>query len=244
MSNTHHHQPSIFFRSLFLLSVFEFVSNLILLYAVLSICKGQSISSNFLPDHRIAIVVVIVLLLLYVALFSWIEKILDPASVLYIYETPIGWAVVAIRSALTIYAVICIIQTYRLEKETPKRRFYLVWSFFCVCWLASLPIIVGIAHELESWKRQRIVFGLTNCVHCAMYVVLTVLFRPFASNRYLDIIKQDDDVVVLGSNSQQIFPSNGKKGTASSPKSGTDRSEADIVDATPMQIEFANIANI
>jgi hypothetical protein len=187
-------------------AVFDFVSNLVLLYAVLNISKGWAISTNYIPDRRVTYVVIVILFLLYVALFIWVQEIMDPASVLYIYETPPGWTVVAIRSALAVYAIFCVIRTYNLEKETSKRQFYLVWLLLAVFWLISLPLIVGIAHYLESWKRRRVVFGLVNCVQGAMYIVLTYLFRPFRSNRYVDILKPDESRA-FGTNQMQIFPS-------------------------------------
>lgn len=72
--------------SSFSLSVFEFTSNLILLFAVLSICKGWAISTNHIADRRLLLVLVGVLFALYIALFIWVREIMDPASVLYMYD--------------------------------------------------------------------------------------------------------------------------------------------------------------
>src|SRR5689334_22207573 len=93
------------------LPVFEFVSNLVLLYAVLNISKGWTISTNFIPDRRLSLFVVAILFLLYIALFVWVQEIMDPASVLYIYETPPGWTVVAVRCALGLYVIYCVVKT-------------------------------------------------------------------------------------------------------------------------------------
>ena len=155
-------------------------------------CSSWAISTNFLPDKRTSYLVIALLFLLYVALFIWQQEILDPASVLYVYETPPGWTIVAIRCLLVLWACWCLVHTYQLETEFRKKQFYLVWSVIALTWLGSLPVIVGIAHELPSWVRRRIVFGLVNSVQAALYIALTYLFRPFRSNRYVDILKPDE----------------------------------------------------
>lgn len=185
---------------------FDFISNLILLYTVLNICKGWAISTNYLPDKRASYLIILLLFWLYVALFIWQQKILDPASVLYVYETPPGWAIVAVRCILTLWAFWCLIHTYQLESERSKRQFYLVWGFLALAWLISLPIIVGIATNLETWMRKRVVFGILNSVQAFIYLALTYLFRPFRSNRYVSILKPDE-ARAFGNNNMQIFPS-------------------------------------
>ena len=187
---------------------FDFVSNLVLLYVVLAICKGWAISTNFLPDRRVTYMVIGVLLLLYIALFIWQQKILDPASVLYVYETPPGWAIVGVRCALTLWGAWCVVHTYRLESEKRRRQFYIVWGILAVLWLVSLPIIVGIATVLETWLRRRVVFGLLNSVTAAIYLILAYLFRPFRSNRYVSILNPNE-TRAFGNNNMQVFPSAG-----------------------------------
>lgn len=187
---------------------FDFVSNLVLLYVVLSICKGWAISTNYLPDRRFTYMVIGVLFLLYIALFIWQQKILDPASVLYVYETPPGWAIVAVRSALTLWGLVCVVRTYRLEGEKRRQQFYIVWGVLAVLWLVSLPIIVGIATALETWLRRRVVFGLLNSATAAIYLILTYLFRPFRSNRYVSILNPNE-TRAFGNNNMQVFPSAG-----------------------------------
>jgi hypothetical protein len=146
-----------------------------------------------------------VLYALYIALYIWSQKIMDPASVLYIYETPPGWTVVAVRLLLMLYSIYCCIQTYHLETVHSKKQFYIVWCVIAASWLLSLPIIVIIAHYIESWKRQRAVFALTQSIQAAMFIVLTYLFRPFRSNRYVDILKPDE-TRAFGNNNMQVFP--------------------------------------
>ena len=185
---------------------FDFISVLILLYTVLKICMGWAISTNYIPWKRILILILFLLWIFYITLFIWQQYIMDPASVLYVYETIPGWTIVSIRGALTIVAAVFLVQTYQIEQEHTKKQFYLVWSFFSLIWLMSLPWVVGIAHLTESWKRQRVVFALTNSIQAAMYIILTYLFRPFRSNRYVDILKPDE-TRAFGTNNMQIFPS-------------------------------------
>lgn len=186
-------------------AVFEFVADLILLYAVLNVSKGWTISTNYIPDRRITYLGIFVLFLLYIAVFVWTRTIMDPAAVLYMYATPPGYAVVGIRAALTLWVVFYVIRTFMLEKARNKRQFYLVWLVFASLWLASLPVIVGVASILDSWVRQSIVFGLTTSVQAVIYLALTYLFRPFRSNRYFDVLRPDEQRA-FGTNTQQIFP--------------------------------------
>jgi len=184
---------------------FGFLANLVLLDAVLNVCKGWAISTNYIQDRRLGYLILFALLVLYCALFGWQQAVLDPAAVVYIYELPPGLAIVAVRGALTLWAAWCLYSTYRMESERPKKQFYLVWAVFALGWLASLPIIVGIAHALESWLRQRVVFGIVNSVQAAVYLALTYLFRPFRSNRYVSILNPQESRA-FGSNNMQVFP--------------------------------------
>lgn len=104
-----------------------------------------------------------------------------------------------------LYSIWCTVATFRLETEHRKKQFYIVWGALAAIWLLSLPIIVIIAHYIESWKRQRVVFTLTLAVQATMFLALTYLFRPFRSNRYVDILKPDE-TRAFGNNQMQVFP--------------------------------------
>ncbi len=186
---------------------FDFMSTLVLLDAVLNVCKGWAISTNHIVDRRAGFIIIFVLFVLYCALFGWQQQLLDPAAVLYVYETPPGYAIVAVRCALVLWAGRCLWVTYRLESDLPKRQFYLVWSVLALGWIASLPIIVGIAVSLPSYMRQRIVFGIVNSVQCLLFLCLTYLFRPFRSNRYVGILNPNESRA-FGTNNMQVFPMN------------------------------------
>lgn len=147
--------------------VFDFVSNLVLLFAVLNISGAWSPLSKY-----ISYVCIFILLGLYIALYVWIHEIRDPADTNYDYETGLGWTIVAVRGLLTIYAIFACIHAFLKERQS----FYLIWMLFAVCWLVSLCVFVGIAHYFEAWKRRRIVFGLMVAVQAAIYIILTALF--------------------------------------------------------------------
>lgn len=227
---------------------FEFVSNLILLYVILNISKGWSISTNYLVDRRFTFMIVFILGCLYISLFIWSQTIMDPASVLYIYETPPGWTIVGIRSLLTLYCVYSILKTRSFEYDTRKRQFYLVWLFVATCWLISLPITVGVATKIETWKRQSVVFGIVNTIQAILYGIFIYLFRPFRTNRFVEILQPDENRA-FGTNQQQIFPTSTTTTTTTTATTTNNNNHAHktaAIDAAAsstktIQIEFSTI---
>jgi hypothetical protein len=187
-------------------AVFDFIAHLILVYVVIMICKGWTISTNHVADQRVCVAAIGVLTLLYIALFIWAQKIIDPASTLYIYETPPGWAIVGVHCALTAWALWSTHRTLSLEIETVKRQFYCLWCTFACLWLMCLPLLVGAAHNSDTWIRQRVVFGGQTSITLIMYGVLTYLFRPFSSNRYFTLLKPGEQRAF--GDQQQVFPEN------------------------------------
>jgi len=184
----------------------DLMSSLILLYIVLMLCHGWTISTNFVQSKRLIIVIISTLFLLYIALFVWSEYLMDPASVLHRYETPPGWTIVGARVALVLYGIVSLAHTWWLEREERKRQFYILWAFIAGIWLLTLPIIALVAHFcIETWRRRVCVFGVEHTVQSCMFLILTYLFRPFRSNRYIQILKPDESRA-FGKNNMQIFP--------------------------------------
>jgi hypothetical protein len=111
--------------------VLDFLAVLALLHLMLDIAKGWPISTNYVPGRRINYAIIAFFALIYIMLFIWDNLVRDPASVLYLYESPPGYAIIALRFLVMLWFLYCIQQTFRLENEQRKRGFYMVMTIFC-----------------------------------------------------------------------------------------------------------------
>jgi len=172
---------------------------------ILLISKGWTISTMHVTPRRLLNMTLFLLAIAYVALFLWGTLGVDPASVLYIYESPPGYIIIALRILILFYFAFNIRKSYMCESrhQKTKKLFYFIFGVGYSVWFIAMPLTVLIAHFSESWVRQRTVTILTLCIDCCSYLGFAWLFRPFRSNKFVAIL---DPMITFGTNTLQVYP--------------------------------------
>lgn len=120
------------------------------------------------------------------------------------YDSPPGYVIIALRLCVFLWACRELYNTFHYENEAPKKAFYIMLAWYIALFFLSMPVVVLIAHFLNSWERKKIVVGLVMGIATLTYLLLLWIFRPTKGNRYF--VLDPNAQVSFGTNKLQIFP--------------------------------------
>jgi len=146
------------------------------MFVCILIAKGWTITTNHLDQPNIIKGIMILILVLYVALFIYDYVGRDPASTMYFYDSAVGYLVIILRVAIMIWFMYSIRQTYSLEDNVSKNRFYLAFGSLAAAWFLVLPLLVLIALGIVDYERYRVITGFLLIVDTVAWVSLVILF--------------------------------------------------------------------
>jgi hypothetical protein len=164
---------------------------------VVLVAKGWCISGTQI-EGRIPILVGLgVVIVTYLAMFIWENVGLNPASVLYVYQTAPGIIIIVVRSLVMVYFLWCIRKTYIDENKESKRMFYLYFGIVYFIWFLSLPIVTVIAQLLTHHEvlRQKVVMILYVTFNAIFLMVLQYLLWPSRAYEYFQISARNIDTM-------------------------------------------------
>ncbi|KAI0227168.1 Transmembrane protein 145 [Lamellibrachia satsuma] len=148
-----------FARTLEAASTLTFLLMLILMAKGYTITRGRLSSSG---SMKIAVFMTLYTIA-YIALFIYEAKAFDPGLVLYIYESPAGYGLIAMR--LIGWAWFCYAIFFTLKHYPEKSSFYYPYFLFYTAWFWAGPIVIFIAMSyMELWVREKVVNGVMNAV--------------------------------------------------------------------------------
>jgi len=162
---------------------------IVLMFLSILIAKGWAITSNYLTQRNIIIVVLANLVIAYLALFIWDVVGRDPASTIYFYDSVPGIIVLILRVATMGWFLWCIYHTYKLESIPEKRRFYIFFTVGFSVWYLSLIFYVILAEAINSSfpKKITIVDSLVICSNTLVLGFLNYLLWPTRAEQYFSI---------------------------------------------------------
>eukprot|EP01116_Phalansterium_solitarium_P019167 TRINITY_DN5274_c0_g1_i2.p2 TRINITY_DN5274_c0_g1~~TRINITY_DN5274_c0_g1_i2.p2 ORF type:complete len:120 (+),score=57.40 TRINITY_DN5274_c0_g1_i2:247-606(+) len=96
-------------------------------------------------------------------------------------------------------------RTWGYESDALRKRFYVFLGVYVALWFLLMPLLVLIAHFLQSWYRAKIIAGLVFSFNTLTLIVLSWMFRPSKGNAYFAVLDPKARVM-FGSNTLQIFP--------------------------------------
>jgi len=178
----------------------DMASQLVFMFLLVLIAKGWTITKQEITHKRILLILVSTLLLGYLIMFTWENVGVDPASTLYIYESPPGIVVVILRVLVLLWFLWCLKSTHGEESHPSKKRFYLVFGAIYTAWFLMLPFITLVALGIPAWNRYRVVQGMYLTATMLGYAALGYLFWPSKISEYFQIEKGDflDSTTLLG----------------------------------------------
>jgi len=162
-------------------------AQVVLMFQCILIAKGWAITTSYLTDKYIVLVVMGLFILAYLALFIWDKAVPNPASVLYFYESVPGIIVSVLRVLTCGWFVWSLRNTIRLESLPEKRVFYFIFGGAYSIWFLLLPLIVLIAVFLAPWVRFRIITGMMVTSDFLGLSALAFLLWPSRASNYFVI---------------------------------------------------------
>ncbi|KYQ89365.1 hypothetical protein DLAC_10028 [Tieghemostelium lacteum] len=162
---------------------------------LLLISQGWTISVYYGSVINKAITAVVVLALtagswaIY-TMFAYYSR----SYMLYVYfwDTIPGYILLAFFITIMVYFLACLHRSYNKNNDDLKKRFFILFGIIFTCWFISLPIVVVVAHFMDSWYRYKVIACLNLVIDALWYLALIVVFFPYKSNPYLQIINTDN----------------------------------------------------
>ncbi|XP_015587372.1 transmembrane protein 145 isoform X2 [Cephus cinctus] len=115
------------------------------------------------------------------SLFIYQSEMFDPGLVLYIYESPPGYALIAIKIITWMVFVVCCYKTSR--KTTTKIRFYIALLSMGSGWFLWNPLLVlTITIMVDKWIRESVVKGCSLWMILVGHAIFLYVTRPATNN--------------------------------------------------------------
>jgi len=162
-------------------------SNLLLMFFCILVAKGWAITSNYLSQKNIVLIVMSLFILGYLFLFIWDNFARDPALTLYFYESVPGVIVLILRTVLVIWFLWSLRDTLRLENLPERRQFYKIFGIAYSIWFLLLPLFVFILSFVDPWVRFKIIRGISIAIDFAGFGALVFLLWPTRAQNYFTI---------------------------------------------------------
>jgi len=162
-------------------------SNLLLMFVCILVAKGWAITSHYLSQKYVVLIVMSLFVLGYLILFIWDTFARDPALTLYFYESIPGICVLVLRFVLVGWFAWCLRDTLRLENLPERRNFYKLFGLCYSIWFILLPLFVFICSFVANWVRFKMVRGISISIDFAGLVALAYLLWPSRAQNYFTI---------------------------------------------------------
>ncbi|KAK3596448.1 hypothetical protein CHS0354_015920 [Potamilus streckersoni] len=164
--------------------VFEGLSQISFILLLVLMAKGYTITRGRLTN--ISTVKVAIFFTLYVIAYAvliiWEPFFFDPGKVLYIYQSPPGYGLIAMRIIgwmMFLYSFIFTIKHY-----PRKKLFFIPFFIFYTLWFFASPIVNLLAVlAMAEWTREKTVFGVETFVVFCGHTFFLILTRPAAANK-------------------------------------------------------------
>lgn len=163
---------------------FESISIMTFLLMLILIGKGYTITRGKLSTASTIKISVFMTIycITYIVIFIWEAIIFDPGLVLYLYESPPGYCLIAMRIIGFIW--FCYAIFFTLKHYPEKGKFYYPLFVFYTLWFWAGPIVIVIAMTtIALWTREKTVAGVENFVSFCGHIFFLVLTRPSAANK-------------------------------------------------------------
>jgi len=121
---------------------------------------------------------ILAMFILYLALFIWDYVGRDPASVVYFFDSAVGYIIIVVRLGLLGWFCWSLVETYKMEEDPAKRRFYLIFGGLAAAWFVFLPFFVLVALGMPDYNRYKGVTGISLAIDSFGLVSMVFLFWP------------------------------------------------------------------
>ncbi|XP_077985071.1 transmembrane protein 145-like [Glandiceps talaboti] len=174
---------------------------------VMLLGKGFTVTRRTLKSQSVLAITLFMAVfgIAYIALYAYDELLFDPRDVLYKYESPAGYGIVALN-------IMGFLIFFSVEQVTYKKvHFYVSFGvIFSIWWLATPITIFVCNYALDPWLRAKVVNGMERAVMFYGHVIFLFLSRPSAANKAfpfhmktarVGVMREDSEAYCVESNS-------------------------------------------
>lgn len=166
--------------------LFGTVSDFLLLLMIILVGKGWTIVRRKISARgrvKIACYMTTYVVCTWSA-YVYNEFFVDPAAVVYIYNTAPGRLLISLRVLAFVWLSYSVYTTHRQYHS--KRRFFFKFWLIGSYWTLSLPVAVGINSWIDLWYRQKFFALLVATWQCSLHFVFLFMYNPGFLGRRLN----------------------------------------------------------
>ncbi|KAK3742302.1 hypothetical protein RRG08_066076 [Elysia crispata] len=159
--------------------IFAAGSNVIFILMLILLAKGYTIVRGRLTNKAMIKITTFICLyvIVSVALFIWEGAFFDPGLVLYYYESPPGYCMVAIILLGWLWFTKAAVFTLKHFKA--KTNFYIAFYTIYTIWFWASPVIILVAmFSMAKWTREKTVNGVQQFVAYLGHLIFLILTMP------------------------------------------------------------------
>ena len=174
-------------------------SNTIFILLLILMAKGYTITRGRLATSsavKITVFMVIYCVVISV-LFIWEGLFFDAGLVLYYYESPPGYGLVAMQCIAWVWFLYSLVFT--LKHCSTKNTFYIPFFSFYTLWFWAGPTIILVAmFAMAKWSREKTVNGVQQLAGFIGHAFFLFLTRPNAANANFPFTIRTTQIASLG----------------------------------------------
>ncbi|CAK9099824.1 Transmembrane protein 145 [Durusdinium trenchii] len=153
-------------------------AEMLLLVMLMLIMKGWTIVRRKISANgrtRLSVYVMIYVSAYWTCMLYFTNGV-DPANVVYVYDTWPGYILLVLRVGLLIWIIRA--RSVTVRKYNSKRAFYQKFTALACMWAVSLPLLVGLNEILPEYMRFKLLYALELLILFLTHAVLISLYNP------------------------------------------------------------------
>eukprot|EP01086_Lenisia_limosa_P009903 TRINITY_DN33641_c0_g1_i1.p1 TRINITY_DN33641_c0_g1~~TRINITY_DN33641_c0_g1_i1.p1 ORF type:complete len:420 (-),score=81.00 TRINITY_DN33641_c0_g1_i1:21-1280(-) len=171
----------------FLGDVFDIITDVILLFLLLILAHGWTISTNTLRNSSAIFGGSAVFAFLYILTFLVDAATRDPASNDWIYVNSAGAFLQVFRMVVGAWFAYALVETRKHENSDVKRDFYRKFGIIYGIWFLSTPVLLVVSTMLDDWVRMKVVITVYIITGLISEGCLVFLFYPTRASEYFKL---------------------------------------------------------
>nr|XP_054760379.1 transmembrane protein 145-like [Lytechinus pictus] len=184
---------------------FQSGADALFLLQLILMAKGYTITRGRLSHSGTVKITILMAIycMLYAALFIYEVYAFDAGEVLYLYESPAGYVLVALRALTWLWFIYAIFFTLKHYPE--KNSFYIPFFFCYTMWFLAMPVMNIIASlAMPKWWREKAMNAIELIIAFVAQLGFLILTRPSAANHNFPYHVRTSQVGVIDTPDGQV----------------------------------------
>ncbi|KAK0088178.1 hypothetical protein PV325_012845 [Microctonus aethiopoides] len=165
-------------------NIFESCAETLYTLLLILMALGYTVTKSVLPAIQIWRIFgfISLIVILQMLLLSYQSEVFDPGLVLYIYESPPGFCLMALK--LFAWGVFCTCCFRTCKRTVSKLQFYASLLSLGSAWFLCHPLtVLAITFAVDKWVRQSVVKGCSLWIIFLGHAMFLFVTRPATNNK-------------------------------------------------------------